>query len=315
MLLFLAIAFSLGLGSGYLVRDYSLANQPAPAEASTLPDQDAAPISQVTLPESYTLPVSFGDIGPQLLAAGAIDADQFVQLYTEAGQPLTEKQLKILKDGDDGSVVIDQENAYFLLNFFWALGLTNQNALLTEGPMKQYSNGDIAGFASTGGWTLGTKPATELYASTPIITLTPEQQARLEEVAQAVHRPCCDNPTSFPDCNHGMAMLGLLQLMAAQGATTDEMLAAAKYVNAFWFPQQTLEMALLFKHAQNQEFDQIDPAYWLAPPFLPGPAFNGSISGSVKTIYWTKRLAVAAVVAFDLLGICSNCLAHSFKLQ
>jgi hypothetical protein len=140
--------------------------------------------------------------------------------------------------------------------------------------MKQYGDGDIGGFASTGGWTLGTKPATELYASTPLITLTPTQQTRLEEVAQAVYRPCCDNPTSFPDCNHGMAMLGLLEMMASQGATSDEMFTAAKYVNTFWFPQQSLEMALLFKHAQNQDFDQIDPRLLVGPGIFSGTGFK-----------------------------------------
>jgi hypothetical protein len=275
LLFWLVIAFSLGLGSGYwLGARFSDSSAETTTAVTTSSAEQVTPVNQVILPESYTLTVSFGDIGPQLLAAGAIDDDQFVQLYGQAGQPLTEQQLKILKDGDDGPVIISQENAYFLLNFFWALGLTNQNSLLTEGPMKQYSKGDIGGFASTGGWTLGTKPATELYASTPIITLTPEQQARLEEVAQAVYRPCCDNPTSFPDCNHGMAMLGLLQLMAAQGATSDEMFTAAKYVNAFWFPQQTLEMALLFKHAQYQEFDQIDPRVLVGPAVSSGTGFQ-----------------------------------------
>ncbi|HJW84802.1 MAG TPA: hypothetical protein VJ754_10900, partial [Anaerolineae bacterium] len=58
---------------------------------------------------------------------------------------------------------------------------------------------------------------------------------------------------------HGMAMLGLLELMASQDATTDEMLAAAKYVNAFWYPQQTLEQAVLFKAAKGLDFVQVEP--------------------------------------------------------
>jgi hypothetical protein len=63
------------------------------------------------------------------------------------------------------------------------------------------------------------------------------------EVASKVYRPCCGNPTSFPDCNHGMALLGLLELMASQGATVDQMFTAAKQVNAFWLPDQTRELA------------------------------------------------------------------------
>ena len=54
-------------------------------------------------------------------------------------------------------------------------------------------------------------------------------------------------------------MLGLLELMASQGATTDEMYEAAKYINAFWYPQQTLEQAVLFKAAKTLDFDQVQP--------------------------------------------------------
>lgn len=45
---------------------------------------------------------------------------------------------------------------------------------------------------------------------------------KVEEVAAAVYRPCCNNHTPFPGCNHGMAMLGLLELMAPQRASADE---------------------------------------------------------------------------------------------
>ena len=124
--------------------------------------------------------------------------------------------------------------------------------------MMQYGNGRIEGFASTGGWTLATKPVTEIYASMDLIPLTPEQQARVEQVAAAVYRPGCDNPTIFPDCNHGMAMLGLLELTASQNASGDEMFAVAKYVNAYWFPQQTLETAIFLKNDQKVDFANVD---------------------------------------------------------
>lgn len=272
--LYLFFAFILGLGSGYMLwgRAPSNRDNPAATEAS-IASTPTPVITQVTLPNSYTLPVSFGDIGPRLVAAGAIDYDRFVQLYAEAGQPLTEEQLAILTTKSDAPVVINRDNAYFLLNFLWAAGLTNQNPVLTEGAI-QYGEGDMGGFASTGGWTMGTKPATELYASTPLIKLTPEQQARLAAVAQAVYRPCCDNPTAFPDCNHGMAMLGLLELLAAQGATEDEMFTAAKYVNAFWFPQQTLELAVLYKVSRNQGFAEVDARELVGPGLSSGTGFQ-----------------------------------------
>ena len=214
---------------------------------------------QINPKDGYSLSVSYGDLGPQLLASGIIDYDAFAAIYQNAGSPLTAEQIEALKSGSDHEIVINSQNAYYLLNFFWAVGLVNQNVILTEGPMVQQSAGKYENFASTGGWSLATKPITELYASQNLIQLTEEQQKLVEEVAQGVYRPCCNNPTHFPDCNHGMAMLGILELMASQGATADEMFEAAKYVNAYWFPQQTLEVALFLKANQGIDFVDADP--------------------------------------------------------
>jgi hypothetical protein len=219
----------------------------------------ASLMSQVNPAEGYTLPVKFGKIGPQLIEAGAIDYNRFIQIYERAGQPLNQAQIAILTNGSETPVVVTAQNAYFLLNLFWALGLSNQNRILTDGPMMQYGKDQIGSFASTGGWTIGAKPVADLYSHSRLVTLTQEQQTRLETVAANVYRPCCQNPTLFPDCNHGMAMLGLLELMAAQDATTEAMFAAAKQVNAFWFPQQTLELATYFKGDQGLDFAQVEP--------------------------------------------------------
>lgn len=277
------LAFALGLGSGYAV----WGRQPAMLHSDTMetstpvatePHEDeidlAALSRQVNPPEGYTLPARFGDVGPQLIAAGAIDLDRFAQVYTESGRPLTEAQLMILTNGSNESIVIDSDNAYFLLNFFWAFGLTNQNRILTEGPMMQGGVDQIGRFASTAGWTIGAKSPVELYASAPLVTLSPDQQLRAEEVARQVFRPCCDNPTHFPDCNHGMAMLGLLELMAAQGATSGDMLKAAKYINAFWYPQQALEQAVYLKMARGLDFAQAEPRQVVAASFSSASGFQ-----------------------------------------
>ena len=251
-IIIVAVIFLLGLGSGYRKwgRDET---------ATVTQEQQLTQLYQQINPEAgYNLPVTYGSLGPQLVAAGVIDNLAFQNVMTASGDPLNEQQLEILTKGSDEKIVITGENAHFLLNFFWAVGLANRNAILTEGAMVQNSGGQIERFASTGGWSLATKPITELYASLDLIPLTPEQQARVAEVAAAVYRPCCNNPTLFPDCNHGMAMLGLLELMAAQGASTDEMFMAAKYVNAYWFPQQTLETAVYLKSNQDMDFADAD---------------------------------------------------------
>ena len=246
------VTFLVGLGSGYLKW-----GQDETAQAKQQKELTQL-YEQVNPKDGYALPVSYGDLGPQLIEAGVIDYDAFMKVMTAGGDALSNRQMDILKKGSDDKIVITAENAHFLLNFFWAVGLANRNSILTEGPMVQYSGGQIEGFASTGGWTLATKPITELYASMELIRLTPEQQARVEEVASAVYRPCCNNYTIFPDCNHGMAMLGLLELMASQDASVDEMFNAAKYVNAYWFPQQTLETAVYLKVNQNIDFADAD---------------------------------------------------------
>lgn len=244
--------FLLGLGSGYLKwgqdETVELRQQ---KELTTL-------YEQVNPKDGYALPISYGDLGPRLLEGGVISYDAFAAIYENSGNPLSAEQTEILKNGSDEEIVITAQNAHFLLNFFWAVGLANKNSILTDGPMVQNSGGQIARFASTGGWTLATKPVTELYASMDLIPLTAEQQKLVEEVAAAIYRPCCNNHTLFPDCNHGMAMLGVLELMASQGATADAMFEAAKYINAYWFPQQTLETAIYLQLNQKIDFASAD---------------------------------------------------------
>ena len=275
-LLISLISLLTGLGGGYLLWGRIPAD--AAHREATMEHPSGDPVADLVLrinpPEGYSLPVSYGDLGPRLLAAGAIDYDLFLRLYEQKGQPLTDAQQELLMAGSRDAVVFTRQNADFLLNFFWAVGLVSQNPLLLDGPMMQYGAGEIGRFASTGGWTIGTKDPVELYASERLIDLTAEQQARLEKVASQVYRPCCNNPTHFPDCNHGMAMLGLLTLLASQDASEAEMFAAAKYANAFWFPQQTLELAMFFQAAQNQEFAAVDAALVVGQNFSSGQGFR-----------------------------------------
>ncbi len=283
----IVLAFALGLSSGYFAWGRQTA-QTTPTEAAATPAATptaehahtveidmAAIVQQVNPPPGYTLPVKPGDLGSRLVAAGAINYQNFVKVYADAGQPLTDEQIAILTKGSSRPIVIRPDNAYFLLNFFWAVGLTNQNTILTQGPMMQGGQENIGNFASTGGWTIGSKSPIELYASTPLFALGEDQQRRLEEVAQSVFRPCCNNPTHFPDCNHGMAMLGLLELMASQNATVDEMFTAAKHVNAFWYPQQSLEQAVAFKAAKGLDYNEVDARELTSAKFSSSTGFKG----------------------------------------
>ena len=254
------VVFLLGLGSSYLKWGY---DQRSKLDVAALQ-------AQINPREGYALSISYGDLGPRLIQGGVFDYEAFAAIYENSGDPLSAEQTEILKKGSDREIVINAQNAHFLLNFFWAVGLANKNPILTEGPIVQRSRGQVERFASTGGWSLAAQPVTELYASMNLIPLTAKQQKLVEEVAGAVYRPCCDNPTLFPDCNHGMAMLGILELMASKGASADEMFEAAKYVNAYWFPGQTLETAMYLQILESTDFVSADPRLVVSDRFSSG---------------------------------------------
>jgi hypothetical protein len=285
--LVLLFVFTTGSVGGYLVGSKMVHIAPSMVNTAQNADTATANMDQVNPPDGYAIPAMFGDIGPIMVAAGAIDLAKFSSLYESQNKPLTDEQMSILTQSTQYKVVIDPSNAYFLLNFFWAYGLTNKNPILTTGPMVAQGIDKVGGFASTGGWTLGSKSPTKLYASTKITTLTDEQQARLQDVASGVYRPCCNNPTHFPDCNHGMAMLGLLELMASQDASEDEMFRAAKYVTAFWYPQQMLEVATAFKALKNVDYDQADARMVVSGQFA-------SITGYQSVHQWLAQNGLLA---------------------
>lgn len=251
------IVLTIGLGGGFLLglkygKDACLASEARRKAAATVLISEIYPVG------GTRIPAQLGNSAEELVAVGAIDSNLFADLYKQAGSPLSEEQKSIFQKASTENLVFTQNNGYFYLNLLWGLGLTNRNSELTDGPMAENGLDQIGNYASTSRWTLGAKPASELFASQTIIRLTKEQQDRLEDAVGGIFRPCCNNPTSFPDCNHGMAMLGLMELLASQNATTEQMFEAAKTANATWFPEQTYLLATYFKANEGLTFDKID---------------------------------------------------------
>jgi len=178
--------------------------------------------NEISLKDGVELPVKWGNLGVKMVEAGVIDKDKFENIYNKRGG-LTETDKKLLYDTNNGNLVITPENSGVVLNMLWALGLGNKNPVLDNGPMIDKQYGGAGNFASTGGWTLSKGGAMSHYSMHQFITLTPEQQALVERVAKNIYRPCCGNSTYFPDCNHGMAMLGLLELMVSQNVSEQDM--------------------------------------------------------------------------------------------
>ncbi len=220
--------------------------------------QTADALSEIITPSAgVSLPARWGDIGKKMVAAGVIDEPRFEALYTQNGG-LTANEQALLDSPDNGNLVITKQNAGVILNLLWAFGLGNKNPILENGPMQDPQYGGAGNFASTGGWTVAAGGAMDHYSAHQFITLTADEQALVEGVAKNIYRPCCGNSTYFPDCNHGMAMLGLLELMASQGATEDQMYRAALAVNSYWFPDTYLTISRYFA-GKGISWDKVDP--------------------------------------------------------
>ena len=239
-----------------------------PAKIQTVPSNDklSSALEENVLPaKGITLPVRWGNLGVKMTGVGVIDKQKMETLYAGRGG-LNPEDKKMLEDTDNGNIKINSRNSGFLLNLFWALGLGNKNEILDTGPMMTYSGASspaealakAGNFASTGGWTLAEGNAMDHYSRHPFIILTPEQQKLVERISKNIYRPCCDNPTHFPDCNHGIAMLGLLELMASQGVSETEMYKTALQINSYWFPDTYLTIATYMKN-KGVEWKDVSP--------------------------------------------------------
>ena len=218
------------------------------------------------------LPVRWGDLGKRLVETGVINAEQFEAVYQNR-DGLNEAEEQLLYGTANGNLAINSENAGVILNLLWALGLGNKNAILENGPMMDPQYGGAGNFASTGGWTITKGNPMDHYSRHEFVTLTAAQQALVERVAQNIYRPCCNNSTHFPDCNHGMAMLGLLELLASQGVTEDGIYRAALAANSYWFPDVYETIARYFA-GKGIAWDNVDPKQALGADFSSSSGFQ-----------------------------------------
>ena len=216
-------------------------------------------IVKEVLPENYKLGVKFNDVVVKMVQLGAIDKDKFIKLY-EDRSPLTDAQKKLFESTSLDEIVINQENAQLLLNILWPLGISNKAKVLSDGTMgsAQYKD-KIGSFASTGGWSLGKIEGGKLFNSMTLIQLTPDQENTVKEIANNIYRPCCGNNTSFPDCNHGAAMLGFIELAVSQGMSKDEIYKKALVLNSYWFPQNYVEIATYLKTQKGISWNKANP--------------------------------------------------------
>ena len=226
---------------------------------------DLAQLPLEVLPEEgFTLPVSWGNLGPKLIELGVIDEVKF----TETIQ-MTDSEKDILTNGTESGIVINSQNSQFVVDLLWALGLAQRSLAYEEGPMgKEYKN-EVGNFASTGGWNLAKGDAVQYLNKFDLVGLNSDQQRRVAEIAKNVFRPCCGNSTWFPDCNHGMAALAAIELMVAQNLSDEEVYKNVLKLNSFWFPSNYLTNATYYAR-QGVSWQEVDAKEVLGSKYSSG---------------------------------------------
>ncbi len=214
---------------------------------------DLSNLEETVLPSGgVELPVSWGTLGKQLVDAGVIDLAAFRSVVQ-----MTPDQEKILTTGSDEKIRIDHKNSQFVVDVLWALGLAQKSLVYDEGPLgKEYKN-EQGNFASTGGWNLARGDAVNYLNRFNLVPLSADQQKKVGEIAQNVYRPCCGNSTWFPDCNHGMAALAIIELLVSAGVDDATIYRKVLGFNSFWFPDTYLTLAAHFAR-QGTPWDKVD---------------------------------------------------------
>lgn len=244
---------------------------------------DLSKLPDTVLPEDgVSLPVSWGDIGKQLVELGVIDLAKF-----EGVVPLTPEEREILTTRKNTPVRIDKSNSRFVVNMLWALGLAQKSVVYEEGPMGKEHKATAGNFASTGGWTLARGNATLYLGKYDLLTLSEEEQKRVGEIVKNIYRPCCGNSTWFPDCNHGMAALAAVELMVKAGILDEEIYKNVLALNSYWFPDTYLAIAAHFAR-EGTNWNNIDAKKILGQEFSSAQG-AAEITKKVKQLPWSDN--------------------------
>lgn len=240
------------------------------SELENTPERKAKRLQIEVLPEEgVNLGIKWEDLGSRLVETGVIDEEKFLSLYKFSSE--REAYQNLLSGSSGEFIIINEANSRFVLNALWALGLVQTSDVLNT---MQNDFERVANLASTGGWTIGKVSAMESYGSEDLLDLSSNQQQLVMEISKNIYRPCCNNHTAFPDCNHGMAMLGLVELMVSKGYSESEIYSTALKANSYWFPDTYITMADYFESKTNTKWEDVDAKLALSREFSSGSGFR-----------------------------------------
>jgi hypothetical protein len=268
-------AFVAGTSLGLVASRHWLLRYTEPGKQYVLQQKQANLTRRLLSPEGRLIPVSFqGSLGA-LVDAGVIDPEKLNRLYAQRNARIPDWLDTALRSTSPEPMRISPGSAPFLLNVLWALGLSNRTEFNRRSPLQ---GENLPRFASTAGWVLGREPNGAAYFnSVPAVRLTGSQDRLVLEMAEGIYRPCCDNSTFFQDCNHGSAMLGLLELGASQGAEEGALWNLALVANIHWFPDNYLKIALYFEEVEGRAFGEVDAKKVLSRGFSAASGFNTNV--------------------------------------
>lgn len=234
-----------------------------------------AQVSEEVLPAAgFKTKIILGSIVLEMVADGIIDMSKVQALYKNTSG-IPPKEMQMLTQPSNESLIVDANNASWLINVLWPIGLANKMGINDQSPI---AGKNVGNFASTGGWSLGKANSGGAYFNAyPLIPLTLEQEQRVKQIASSVYRPCCNNSTFFQDCNHGSAALALVELGVSEGLSDADIYQTLLEFNSFWFPQNYLETGLYFKVIKNTDWSAVDPKIVLSADY-------SSLSGWMKNV-------------------------------
>lgn len=259
-----------------LLKSHSSQNQSLNPTGNPIYDEI---ISKVLPQEGYQSKIYLGNSIVKLIAFGGIDTEKFNSVY-EAKGGLPSDLKYVLSVASYQPIHLTHENAGVYVNLLWPLGLTNYMSINSNSPINGKS---LFHFASTAGWKLGREKEGGLsFNKFSIVPLTQEQEELVVSIAQSSYRPCCNNSTFYQDCNHGSALLGLLELGASQGLTEDELYREALAFNSFWFPQNYTQTALYLKTMKNTDWEKVDPKMVMSKDFSSIGGWRKNVNKAIK---------------------------------
>jgi len=228
--------------------------------------------------------IVFADFPRKLNESGVIDVKQYTLL-----SPLTEAERALFEKNSADIQIHIENNDQFTLMLLWGLGLAQENAYLGELTTMQQQE-QLEKLASTGGWTISKGEATSHFSRHNILALSDNQQRRVANIAATIYRPCCNNHARFADCNHGMAMLGVLSLGASQGLSDDQLYTLAARFNRAWFLNQYAQIGQYIQATQNKTLADIDPKILVGKEFSSATGFTQNVVRPLAALQAPKKI-------------------------